>query len=160
MYQSLGVTFDRVGPGTQCGPEVYANSNQPARFGSPPNVVSVCNQRINSDISERFHGMIEAQLTADALQVCVDVRPSGATDAAVLRAFDGDGLQIGEVTSALGVTQQLCILGEGIRSVRFSGDDSALARFDNFEAPEPGRSTGLVAGLLLLASLHRWRRCS
>jgi hypothetical protein len=153
VYRSLGVSFERVGPGTLCRPEVYANSNQPVGFGSSPNVVSVCNEGIASDISENRFGMVEAIFAVNASDVCVDVRPDGPTHAAVLRAFDADGMQIGEVTSVLGVTQQLCISGAGIRAVRFSGDGSLFARFDNVEVrflPEPGVFTGLVAGLLLL----------
>jgi len=158
VYQNLGVIFDRVGPGTLCGPEVYANANQPTGFGSPPNVVSVCNVPFASDISENGYGMVEAKLAVAASQVCVDVRPDGPTHAAVLRAFDTDGLQIGEVTSPLGVTEPLCISGAGIRSVRFSGDGSRFARFDNVEVrflPEPGMLAGLVAGMLLLTACHR-----
>ncbi len=160
-YQSLGVIFDRVGPGTLCGPEVYANSDQPIGFGSSPNVVSVCNEGGASDISENGFGMVEATLAANASQVCVDVLPDGPTHAAVLRAFDSVGLQIGEVTSALGVTQTLCISGAGIRSIRFSGNGSLFARFDNVSVqflPEPRVSAGLMVGLLLLTAFSRRTR--
>lgn len=89
------MTFSKIGPGTHCGPEIYANDNQPAGFGSAPNVVSVCNSPGTSDFSENLYGMVRAASTQPYSQVCIDVRPDGPADAAVLRAYDASSQLLG-----------------------------------------------------------------
>ena len=131
LYASLGVTFEHSGGGALCGTTIYANSNHPGDFGSLPNVVTTCDNGLASDISENSFGLIQANFSGAAQQACIDVRPDGAGDFAVLRAFDSMGSQIGETFSAAGVTETLCVSSPGIRSVRFSGSGTKFARFDN-----------------------------
>jgi hypothetical protein len=133
VYSTLGVTFEKVGPGTICGegPSVYANNNRPGGFGSSPNTVSTCDPPTASDISETSFGMIHANLTKPAAQVCIDVRPDGAEDFAALRSFDAFGNVLDSATSEAGVTGPLCVTGSRIYQVRFSGGGEKFARFDN-----------------------------
>jgi len=148
LYSSLGVTFEKLGPGTNCGagPQVYANGNSPPEFGEGPNnVVSVCAPPIASDFSENTFGRVEARFVQSVAHVCIDVRPprpiSGTppTGFAFLEAFDAAGAVLGRNTSSPGVDQTLCITATGIRGVRFAGAGSEFARFDNLlvstEAP-------------------------
>jgi hypothetical protein len=133
LYAPLGVTFEHAGTGATCGTNVYANSNQPTGFGSSPNVVSLCNQGIASDISENTFGLIQADLSSPAEQVCIDVDPVDATAFARLDAFDGSGTLIGSSSSTPGLLQTLCFTGSGIRRVQFSGAGDKFARFDNLQ---------------------------
>jgi len=133
VYAPLGVTFEKLGPGTNCGsgPEVYANSNSP----TPPlsgNVVSTCPEGIASDISENNFGRIEARFSKPVKEVCIDVVPP-YTGYAFLEAFDANDVVLGRVTSAPGVNETLCISQTGIRGVRFSGEGNNFARFDNMK---------------------------
>jgi hypothetical protein len=134
LYSSLGVTFQHAGTGASCGStNVYANSDHPGTWGSSPNTVSLCGLDIASDISENTFGLIRADLTTSAEQVCINVLPDNAADFARLDAFDGAGTQIGSASSVAGATQQLCVSASGIRRVQFSGDTDKFARFDDFE---------------------------
>ena len=129
LYAVLGVTFRPEGAST-CGTNVYANADQPASFGSPPNVVSIC---ASAPSAMNSVGAIRAILSQPASQVCIDVRPNGPTDFARLHAFNAGGAEIGSVASAPGVTQKLCADAAGIRGARFEGaSPEAFARFDNF----------------------------
>jgi hypothetical protein len=134
VYASKGVTFEKVGPGTNCGsgPNVYANNDQPPGFGSSPNVVSTCGAGIASDISENSFGMIHAILAYPATSVCIDVRPVDDPHFAVLRSYDNSDNLLSSVTSSPGVAETLCIFGTAIWGVRFSGSGDNFARFDNF----------------------------
>lgn len=136
-YQAWGITFEKVGPGTSCGanPRVYANADQPLGFGSAPNVVSTCAPPTSSDISENLLGAVHAMFAQGANQVSIDVRPDGPSDVAVLRAYDAADNLINTVTSPPGVTGTLSIgtPGPPIRGVRFSGNGSQFARFDNLK---------------------------
>ncbi len=136
-YQAWGITLEKVGPGTSCGTSVrvYANADQPPGFGSVPNVVSTCAPPVSSDISENLLGAVHAMFAQGANLVSIDVRPDGPSDVAVLRAYDGADNLINTVTSAPGVTGTLSIgtPGPPIRGVRFSGNGSQFARFDNLK---------------------------
>jgi hypothetical protein len=139
VYASWGVTFEHGGGGIGCGTSIYANSNHPGDFGSLPNVVTTCDDGTASDISEDYLGLIRANFAVTAVQVCIEVRPDGSSHRAVLRAFDHEGTQIGEVYSTFGVTQSLCVALSGIRSVEFSGSGATYARFDDLNVDfEPG----------------------
>jgi hypothetical protein len=129
VYATQGITFTKLGPGTNCGsgPEVYANGDNPGGVG---NTVSTCAPPIASDISANSFGVIQAAFAMAASRVCIDVRPP-ATGFAFLESFDAAGATVGRTTSSPGVNQTLCSSGTGIRSVRFSGDGDNFARFDN-----------------------------
>lgn len=141
-YWPLGVGFYKGG-GTTCGSgsDVYANDDQPAGFGSPPNVVSTCPDGIASDISEGFgFGYINAYFNADVRRVCIEVHPVGPTDQAVLRAYGSNESFLGEVYSTPGATETLCFetLTDSIGWVEFSGRDTSFCRFDNMTVvPQP-----------------------
>lgn len=161
-YQSYGVSFERDGPTASCGTgdEVYANADSVGDFASSPNQVSACNTQF-SDFSENGQGTVHATFALDALSVCVDVRATGAGDYAVLRSYDGSDVQLGEVSSASGATETLCIAGNDIRGVRFAGAGSHFARFDNLDvkfAPEPAATALGASALGVLAGLSRRRR--
>jgi len=133
LYSAWGVTFEKSNLSTGCGfgANVYANSDQPAGFGSAPNVVSMCPPPRAADMSEAGVGTVHATFAQPYSRVCIDVRPDGASDLGVLRAYDAFDSLLASVTSAPGVTQQLCVEASGIRGVRFSGAGTQLARFDN-----------------------------
>ena len=141
LYSSQGVTFQKAGTGSLCGPNVYANADQPEGFGSFPNVVSLCAPPIATDISENTFGLIQADFVSSAVEVCIQVTPADndETHFARLDAFDATGEPLGSASSSPGVTQNLCFTGTGIRRVRFSGAGTKFARFDdlqvNFTAP-------------------------
>jgi hypothetical protein len=138
-YASVGITFSRAGAGTPCGtgPNVYANNDLPSGFGSSPNAVSLCPQGTASDISENGFGLIKALFTRPTTGVCIDVRPDGASDSAVLKSFDAADNLLASVTSSPGVTQTLCVSGAEIWGVQFSGAGSTYARFDNLVVAAP-----------------------
>jgi hypothetical protein len=133
LYAPWGITFEKLGPGTACGtgPQVYANDYIP--FPSPlqGNVITTCPEGIATDIAENYHGRIEARFAADASQVCILVVPPNSSGYAFLEAFDANGVVLGRVTSPPGETVTLCISGTGIRGVRFSGEGTHYAMFDN-----------------------------
>lgn len=132
IYASQGVTFQRAGPGTLCGPDIYANDDHPGGvFGSLPNVVSICTEGTASDISANGFGRIQADFAAPANSACIEVKPVGEGHFARIEALDGSGASLGSNTSSPGVTQTLCISATGIRAVLFSGDGDNFARFDN-----------------------------
>jgi len=134
LYSPWGVTFSPVGSGgCSLGLHVFANADQPSGFGSPPNVVSLCGGGYSSDIDQNGIGLIKASFTTDANQVCIDVRPDGSSDNAVINAYDVAASPIGSATSTAGATQTLCVSAVGIRSVQFSGDGSHFCRFDNLK---------------------------
>jgi hypothetical protein len=161
-YENAGVLLagERIGMSCGTGDEVYANNDQIAAFGSPPNQVSLCNTNF-SDFSENGQGMVHASFPLDALSVCVAVRATNAGDSAVLRSFDASDVQLDEVTSSNGATETLCIAGDGIRAVRFAGKGSRFARFDDLDvtfSPEPGSAALGAASLAMLAGLARRAR--
>jgi hypothetical protein len=140
-YTDQGVIFSRNG-GTLCGTgsDVYANENQPAGFGSSPNVVTTCPDGIASDISEGGgFGVITAGFSDAVKKVCIDVDPVGPGHRAFLRVYGGDFVFIDEVLSDPGVRQTLCYEAptEEIWAVEFSGYDSLFARFDNLLISPP-----------------------
>jgi hypothetical protein len=109
---------------------------------------------------------VRALFAVDAVRVCVDVAPTRSGDFATLRSFDGNDVLLGEVHSAPGVPQTLCIDGRGVRAVRFGGFEDRYARFDDLivhSSPElagaatvivrfvPEPSPGLLAGAALAA---------
>jgi hypothetical protein len=109
---------------------------------------------------------VHALFAVDAVRVCVDVAPTRSGDFATLRSFDGNDILLGEVNSAPGVPQTLCIDGRGVRAVRFGGFEDRYARFDDLivysspELPEampvvvrfvPEPAPGLLAGAALAA---------
>jgi hypothetical protein len=98
-------------------------------------VVSTCAPPTSSDISENLLGAVHAMFAQGANQVSIDVRPDGPSDVAVLRAYDAADNLINTVTSPPGVTGTLSIgtPGPPIRGVRFSGNGSQFARFDNLK---------------------------
>jgi hypothetical protein len=170
LYRDLGVllTRDSLRPPT-CGEgdQVYAIADLPDGFGSPPNAISVCNTGF-SDFSEGREGLVRALFAVDAVRVCVDVAPTRSGDFATLRSFDGNDVLLGEVHSAPGVPQTLCIDDRGVRAVRFGGFEDRYARFDDlivYSSPElleaapvvvrfvPEPSPGLLAGAALAALL-------
>jgi hypothetical protein len=159
-YQTAGVLLAGERVGTSCGDgsSVYANGDVIGDFASSPNQVSMCNTQF-SDFSENGQGMVKATFLADALSVCIDVRATQPDDFAVLRAFDANDLVLGEVTSSAGSTETVCISGDAIRAVRFAGDGSLFARFDNLNvsfAPEPsGALLGAVSLLVVSAAARR-----
>lgn len=132
IYTSQGVTFQRAGPGTLCGPDIYANDDHPGGgFGSLPNVVSTCTEGTASDISANGFGRIRADFAAAANSACIEVQPVEEGYFARIEALDGDGESLGSSTSSPGVVETLCISATGIRAVLFSGDGDNFARFDN-----------------------------
>jgi hypothetical protein len=137
LYTSMGIIFQHAGTAATCGTTVYANSDQPEGFGSPPNVVSLCGATTASDISENTFGLIQADLTAPAERVCIDADPvidnnPDVLHSARLDAYDAAGVLIGSASSTPGVRETLCFTGSGIRRVQFSGAGDRFARFDNF----------------------------
>lgn len=131
LYAPWGVNFEHGGGGTSCGTTIYANDDHPGDFGSLPNAVTTCDDGTASDISENGHGLIQANFAQAALQVCIETRPDGGGDFAVLRAFNEASAQIGETFSTAGAIETLCVSDGGIRSVRFSGSGDHYARFDD-----------------------------
>ncbi len=134
VYASMGVTFSRVNAPGQSGWQIYANSNQPAGFGSAPNVITLYNQGSASDMSENKKGLVRATFASPASSACIDVlpdNPGSPQHAGVLRAYDAGGALLAEATSPLGVTQTLCVSAFRIRRVEFSGHGDTWARFDN-----------------------------
>lgn len=130
-YASLGVTLSREG-GSTCGPDIYANNNQPAGFGSAPNVVSPCAPPAASDINDATFGVIKVSLDRNATRVCIDVRPGASGHAGTIRVFDASDTQVNATVSAPGLTQQICAAGLGLRYARIAGSGSgSYARFDN-----------------------------
>jgi hypothetical protein len=137
VYAPFQVEFQKYGPGFACGagPEVFANSNQPAAAPTfQGNTVTTCPQGAASDISEIGFGVIEVRFGQPASQVCIDVAPDGPGHAAFIEAFDLAGGSLQRVGSPLGATLLFCITQQGTRSVRFSGDGTLFARFDNLVA--------------------------
>lgn len=132
VYAPLGIHFAAIGPGSCTSPpDVYASLNQPAGFGSPPNVVSVCAWPQASDFDEFGKGMIEVTLDQAAISVCIDVDPPDVSEFAVLRTYDGGGGLLSETFSTPGVRMTLCTVVDGIRKIEFSGSGNFFARFDN-----------------------------
>ncbi|MCC7216387.1 MAG: hypothetical protein IT517_06415 [Burkholderiales bacterium] len=133
LYATLGVTFSREGAAcASTGTNVYASADQPAGFGSAPNVVTTCPPPAASDINNADYGVIRVVLARNATQVCIDMRPDGATHFGTLRAFDAGDSLVATASSSPGVTQQVCASGLGIRGARIAGgSSSAFARFDN-----------------------------
>ena len=133
-YATLGVTFEKVGPGVGCGsgPNVYANNDRPTGFGTAPNVVSVCPPPVASDFSQNGFGMIHALLAQPASSVGVVVHPDGPGDFAVLNAYDAADNLIGTATSPPGTDVTLTVSAIGIRGARFAGSGTHFCRFDNF----------------------------
>ncbi|MFO1315198.1 MAG: hypothetical protein U1F58_06300 [Burkholderiales bacterium] len=133
LYASLGVTFAHEGAacgGT--GTDIYASADQPAGFGSAPNVVTTCRPPIASDINNADFGVIRVVLARNATQVCIDMRPDQSTNFGTLRIFDASDSLVATASSAPGVTQQVCASGLGIRGARIAGGSpTAYARFDN-----------------------------
>lgn len=138
LYAPLGITFQHAGTGAACGTDVRANANQPEGFGSPPNVVSFCGPTTASDISENTFGLIQANLSTAAEQVCVETRPDFDPEVlhvARMDAFDAAGTLIGSASTSPS-NPRLCVTvfpAGGIRRVQFSGDQDKFARFDDFE---------------------------
>jgi len=133
-YASMGVTFARVNAPDQSGWQVYANSNQPGGFGSPPNTVTLYPEGTASDMSENRKGLVRAIFDSPATSACIDVLPDDPgqpENAGVIRAYDAGGALLAEATSPLGTTQTLCVSAFRIRSVEFSGLGDTWARFDN-----------------------------
>jgi hypothetical protein len=140
-YSDQGVIFSRTG-GTLCGSgsNVYANDDQPAGFGSSPNVVTTCPDGIASDISEGGgFGVITAGFSDAVKRVCIDVDPVDPGHRAVMRVYGGDFVFLGQVLSDPGVRQTLCYEAptEEIWAVEFSGYDSLFARFDDLLISPP-----------------------
>jgi hypothetical protein len=150
-YASLGVTFAREG-GTVCGPSVYANSNLPFAFGSPPNAVSTCGDGA-PDINGPIFGRIRASFAQAATNVCIDVRPDSGTRNAVLSVYDVNDVLITQSASTPGVTETICASAADIRYARFPGtgdSDTEFATFDNLIvtfAPPPSSAITPVVGL-------------
>jgi hypothetical protein len=134
-YLPWGILFQAVGPGSNCGPSVYARDNfHPAGFGSDPNVVSTCAYPSATDISEEFFHSIQATFGPPASRVCVDVWPLSGSHQGVLRGYDELGVEIGSVESTPGAVETICLGGIGsIHSVRMNGKQSLYARFDDLE---------------------------
>jgi hypothetical protein len=159
-YQPAGVLLEGERVGVSCGDgdSVYANGDVVGDFASSPNQVSLCNTQF-SDFSENAQGMVSASFVLDALSVCVDVRASQSNDFAVLRSFNVNDDFLDEVTSSPGATETVCISGDAIRRVRFAGDGSRFARFDDLEvtfAPEPsGALLGAFALVVISATARR-----
>jgi hypothetical protein len=158
-YQPAGVLLEGERLGSACGSadDVYANDDLTGDFASSPNQVSLCSTQNFSDFSEDLQGMVHASFALDARSVCVDVRATQPGDFAVLRSFNASDVEIAEVVSSAGATETLCIDGTGIRGVRFAGDGSRFARFDNLDVtftPEPGAGVLAAAALLVLSGLR------
>ena len=160
IYQSQGLTLSRTGAGASCNSgNVYASNDRPGDFtiGSSPNVVSQCSPSQSSDVSETNFGAIRADFASNASQVCIDVRPDGPSDQAVLRVYDAGAVFLNSATSAAGVMQQLCVSAANIRRAEFSGAGSTFVRMDDlvvtFAAAAPAITAEVpaVAPLLLAA---------
>lgn len=134
-YASLGVNFSRNGAGaTQCASgHVFAVSEpNSGNFGSPPRVVSLCDN--SSAISSATHGWVRATFTPGASEVCIAVFPTAKGNKAP------QGKIIATYTDATsgptdeGQGKPLCVVrGRNkplIGSVEFSGVNGA-AKFDN-----------------------------
>ena len=134
-YLPWGILFQAVGPGGNCGPNVYARDNfHPVGFGSEPNIVSTCASPTATDISEMFYHTIQATFGPPASRVCIDVWPIDPAHYAFLRAYDAGGSEIGSIESAPGATETICVGGIGpIHFVRINGKDDFYARFDDLE---------------------------
>lgn len=133
VYASMGVTFERVNAPTYTGWQVYANSDQPSGFGTPPNVVSLYTPPTASDINEQKKGLVRAVFDSPASSVCISFLPDTAADYAVIRAFDAAGAKLAEKKSAAGVIGNVCVSAFRIHHVEFSGADDAWGRFDTLQ---------------------------
>ena len=156
LYASQGVTFSRTVTGAACNSgNIYANNDRPVDFtiSSAPNVVSTCSPPTASDISEPNFGAIRADFVGTASHVCINVRPDGSTDTAVLRAYDAGASLLTSATSAAGVIQTLCVSAAGIRHVEFSGAGAGFERFDDLVVTFASASATPVPGLSPLALL-------
>jgi hypothetical protein len=164
VYAVQGLTLSRTAGGALCNSgNIYANNDRPGDFtiSSAPNVVSQCSPPQASDVSETNFGAIRGDLTAPASQACINVRPDGQGDQAVLRAYDVNGSLIGTSTSAAGAIQTLCVVASNIRRLEFTGSGGTFVRLDDLAitfsgaapvlAPVPALSPPLLA--LLLAGL-------
>lgn len=138
VYSSMGVTLARVNAPGLSGWQVYASSDQPAGFGSPPNVVSLYAPPTASDFNENSVGLVRVIFDSSASSVCIGVRPNHAGSYAVMRAFDGGGALLAEETSLPGVTGDLCVSAFNIRKVEFSGGGTQFARFDDLQVAMSG----------------------
>ncbi len=143
VYASMGVTFERVNASpSSTAWKVYANDDQPAGFGSPPNVVSLYGSPSASDVSEKV-GLIRAVFETPASTVCIGFRPNSATYSGVIRAFDAAGAKLAEKMSGHGVTGDICVSAFRIHHVEFSGAGDGWGRFDNLQVT---LGAGPVAG--------------
>lgn len=176
LYASQGVTFSRTATEifSSCFDalgRVYANADRPADFtlSSSPNVVSICRPPRASDISESSFGAIRADFARPASQVCINVRPDGGPNTAVLRGYDASASLLTSATSTAGAIEKLCVTAPGIRRVEFSGAGIGSARFDDLvitfagAAPAPVPDVSALALLALIVTvltlgLHRARR--
>jgi len=178
IYACQGLTLSRTATGalSNSAGNIFANNNRPADFtiSSAPNVVSQCTPPIAADVSENNFGAIRADLASPASQACINVRPDGATDRAVLRAYDASAVLLISTTSAPGMIQTLCVSAANIRRVEFSGAGDTFAIFDDLaitfagapppavvSTPVPALSPWFVlilAGALATAAAQMLRR--
>jgi hypothetical protein len=134
LYASQGLTLSRTAGGAVCNTgNIFANNDRPADFAisSSPNVVSQCAPPQASDVWETNFGAIRAGLASAASQACIDVRPDGVGDSAVLRAYDVSAVLLTSATSTPGAIQTLCVSASNIRRVEFSGAGDTFVRFDD-----------------------------
>lgn len=138
-YSSMGIVLTQVGGGES---KVYANANQPAGFGSPPNVVSIYGAGIMSDFSET-RGKIRASFSSPASSACIAFRPNDASALGVIRAFDSASHLLAEKLGAAGVTGDICVSAFRIAHVEFTGSGTSHGRFDNLSVTyQAGPVTG------------------
>jgi len=137
-YSRLGVTFSRSNPVGLCpGTAVYANDYGVLGFQSGQNNISVCPLGIASDFSQYGYGTITATFVVPADEACIDATPTGFHNllpggVAFIEALDGNGNVLNRTESTTQRTsQRLCVRGTGITAVRFAGNGSAYAIFDN-----------------------------
>ncbi len=148
-YSSFGVLLSRNGSSDICD-SVYASNDHPGGdFGAEPNVVTLCPGDYSSDISENSHGLIRASFDGPVVGACIDVYPTSTGGSGVMRAYDHAGNLITESTSTPDTTETLCVSGERIRYVEFSGYGDEYAIFDSLSVSAgagPGPAVSYIPG--------------
>jgi hypothetical protein len=130
--RAYGVTFDAVRCPT-CGsdPHVYVSANcRPGAVSSLPNSVTLYGDNTCDPISEHL-GTVRATFSTLADSVCIHAMSVRIDDYAVLRAYDGAGLEIARGYSHYGTLEDICVSVPGIKSVAFSGAILLYAWFDD-----------------------------
>lgn len=129
VFARLGLRFSHVGPTSGSCDGVYANPNRPEGFGTS-NLISVCPGASAAEMSEDDTGLVQIKTDWDLAGACIDAHPGGVSQSAVIRGYDHGGDLIDEHVSAPGATETICVSGERIRRIHFSGHGDSFAWFD------------------------------